>query len=158
MLGGRLRKFSTTRHRSTRGPASSISTDKPASRACCAIRQPTTPVPTTTTSALYSLAIRTVPVGSRAPCSEFRHVAQWRSLSRPSGRPRDRAGGNSHDVARRLVHQRILVGEHLGIARVGDDAQIPGGNDCKRGFFERTIRHIAEEVLNNARVLLSCDG
>src|SRR5258708_10033759 len=54
MLGGRLRKFSTTRHRSTRGPASSISTDKPASRACCAIRQPTTPVPTITTSALVS--------------------------------------------------------------------------------------------------------
>src|SRR5260370_6472290 len=141
MLGGRLRKFSTIRHRSTRGPASSISTDKPASRACCAIRQPTTPVPTTTTSALYSLAIWTFSVLSRAPRSKFRHVAQWRSLSRPSVRPGDRVGGNGHDVPRRLVHERILVGEDLGIGSVGYDAEIPGGNDRERGLLERTIRH-----------------
>src|ERR1700732_2343636 len=134
------------RQRSTRGPASSISTDKPASRACSAIRQPTTPVPTTTTSALVSLAIWTIPVLSRAPRSKFRHIAQWGSLGRPSVRPGDRVGGNGHDVPRRLVHQRILVGEHLGIGSVGYDAQIPSGNDRERGLFERTIRNVGEEV------------
>src|ERR1700688_4874659 len=157
MLGGRFRKFSTMRQRSTRGPASSISTDKLASSACSAIRQPTTPVPTMTTSALVSLAIWTTPLLSRAPDSKFGHVAQWGSFSRPSVRPGDRIGGNGHDVPRRLVHQRILIGEHLGIGSVGYDAQIPGGNDRERSLLERTIRHVGEEVLDNACVLFACD-
>ena len=55
-------------------------------------------------------------------------------------------------------HERVLVGEHLGIGRIGHDAQIPGGDNRERGLFERTVRHVGEEVLDDACVFLSCDG
>src|SRR4029077_17308486 len=45
--------------RSMRGPASSITTDRPASSICSAIRQPTIPVPAMTTSAPVLLTMRT---------------------------------------------------------------------------------------------------
>src|SRR5262249_46941174 len=43
--------------RSMRGPASSINTDRPASSACSAIRQPTMPVPAITHSVANLLAL-----------------------------------------------------------------------------------------------------
>ena len=90
---------------------------------------------------------------AKAPHSEFRHVAQWGSVVRPPVRRRDRIRRNRHDVACRPIHERIFVGEHLGIGSVGYDAKIPGGYNRERGLLERTFRHFGEEVLDDPRVL-----
>ena len=41
---------------------------------------------------------------------------------------------------------------------IGYDAEVPSGNNRERGLLERTLGHVGKKVLDNPRILISCDG
>jgi hypothetical protein len=117
-----FRQFWTTSARSSRGPASRMTTERPAAASWLATNAPTTPEPTTITGR----------VG--------RHLRDVGRHSCPPERAEIAVGGHGQAVAHRLVHQGFFVSDHHGTRAKAYRARIPGGNDAEREVFQTDLR------------------